>query len=120
PLLDAVLAVNGTQNTWVVDTLRGQIDPASSSVAVLGLTYTAGTSTLRRAASLEVIAALRAAGATVKAYDPRADFSELPGGVDFEVCERALDAVRDCDAAVILTPWPEFADLDLREIASAM
>ena len=30
-----------------------------------------------------------------------------------EMCDSALDALEGADAAVIVTEWPEFAELDL-------
>ena len=37
-----------------------------------------------------------------------------------EMCDTALDAVDDVDAAVIVTEWPEFGDLDLDEVKQRM
>lgn len=36
------------------------------------------------------------------------------------MCASALDAVEGADAAVIVTEWPEFADLDLGDVKSRM
>ena len=36
------------------------------------------------------------------------------------MCDSALDAVEGADAAVIVTEWPEFADLDLSEVRNRM
>ena len=63
---------------------------------------------------------LQAAGAHVRAYDPVAEGEarKLIRGVAFE--ESAMDAVEGADAVVLVTEWPEFAELDLREVAAAM
>ena len=52
----------------------------------------------------------------MRAYDPVAEerAGELLTGV--EMCDSALDAVEGADAAVIVTEWPEFAELDLSEV----
>ena len=49
------------------------------TVGIFGLTYKAGTSTLRRSASIEIIKDLISRGARVKVYDPKADLRELQG-----------------------------------------
>jgi UDPglucose 6-dehydrogenase len=119
-LLDAVLEVNRRQNGWVFATLSSTLDLAHATVGVLGLTYTPNTSTLRRSSSLEIIASLRSAGATVKAYDPEADLSELTSPPNFEVYDSPYDALVDCDALVIGTEWPEFKGLDFARLRSIM
>jgi UDPglucose 6-dehydrogenase len=86
--------------------LRGKI------IAVLGLTYKPGTSTLRRSLPLEITRLLIKKGARVKAYDPRADYSELETAAPFEVGESIDDVLRDSDLAMLLTEWPQFKDYD--------
>ncbi len=77
-LVDAVLEVNRRQTGWVVRPLRRIFgDLSDKTVAVLGLTYTVNTSTLRRSAAIEIIRDLAGDGAAVKAYDPKADRGEV-------------------------------------------
>jgi UDPglucose 6-dehydrogenase len=88
-------------------------------VAVLGLTFKAGTDDMREAASLELIPELQRRGATVRAFDPKgmgAARDLLPGVV---FCRDAYDAARGASAVVILTEWPLFRELDLARIAAA-
>jgi UDPglucose 6-dehydrogenase len=56
----------------------------------------------------------------VAAYDPVAEepARELLQAV--EMSASALDALDGADAAVLVTEWPEFAELDWREAASRM
>jgi UDPglucose 6-dehydrogenase len=65
-------------------------------------------------------ARLQADGAKVRAYDPiaEAEARKLMGGVEF--ADDALGAVSGADAVVIVTEWPEFADLDWKAAASRM
>ena len=89
------------------------------TVAVLGLTFKAGTDDMREAASLELIPELQRRGATVRAFDPKgmgAARDLLPGVV---FCRDAYDAARGASAVVILTEWPLFRELDLARIAAA-
>jgi UDPglucose 6-dehydrogenase len=75
---------------------------------------------MREASSLVLSSRLQAAGARVRVYDPvaEAEARKLIRGVAF--CSSAADAVEGADAVVLVTEWPEFAALDLAEVAAAM
>ena len=90
------------------------------NVGVLGLTYKAGTSTLRRSAALEIIAALTEQGAKVKAFDPKAAPEEVSRHPEFRFCGDAYAVAKGADALVIVTDWPEFKNLDFDSIKSVM
>lgn len=120
-LINAVLAVNERQNGVVVERLRrilGSFD--GRSVGVLGLTYKAGTSTLRRSAALEIIRAISAEGAVVKAYDPKADPEEVRLHDGFTLCDDAYAVAEGSDALLLVTNWPQFRELDFPRIRSLM
>jgi UDPglucose 6-dehydrogenase len=75
---------------------------------------------MREASSVVLAARLQAEGAIVCAYDPVAEdrASELLTGV--EMCDSALECVKGADAAVIVTEWPEFGEIDLAELKRRM
>jgi UDPglucose 6-dehydrogenase len=56
-------------------------------------------------------------GAEVSAWDPVAQPQDLPG---IEICETVLETVRDADAAVIVTEWPELKELASAEVRDGM
>jgi len=70
------------------------------------------TDDVREATSLVLAARLQGEGAQVRVYDPVAaeKAREMLGGA--QVCDSALEALDGADAAVLVTEWPEFADLD--------
>jgi UDPglucose 6-dehydrogenase len=120
-LIDGVLKVNEQQNKFVLRKLQKIYGSVSNlTLGVLGLTYKAGTSTLRRSAALEIIGDLIAGGATVKAYDPKADPDEVKSHREFEFCADPYTVARNSDALVIITDWPEFKELDFARIKSVM
>ena len=120
-LVDAVLKINERQNRQVVQRLQSFVGSLENlTIGVLGLTYKAGTSTLRRSSALEIIRELVARGAKVKAYDPHADLGEVKLHHDFEFCSDAYEVAKDSDGLVIVTEWPEFKDLDFPLIKSLM
>lgn len=93
---------------------------ADRTVAVLGVAFKADTDDVRDAPALAIIPQLQLAGITVQAYDPmgrRNAEGLLPGVVWFD---DAIEALRNADAAVILTEWSEFSRLRASEIAAAM
>jgi UDPglucose 6-dehydrogenase len=124
PLLSAVAQVNGRRRELVVERaahlLGGTV--RQRRIALLGLTFKPDTDDLRDAPSLDIARGLLAAGATVSAYDPmptaRARSSTLVPGL--EVFDHPLEALRGADAAVIVTEWREFLDLDWASIAPTM
>ena len=65
-------------------------------------------------------ARLQGEGATVAAYDPVAErrASELLPAV--ELCDSAAAALEGADAAILVTEWPEFAELDWASLAARM
>src|SRR6201999_4490972 len=85
-------------------------------LALLGLAFKANTDDMREASSLVLSARLQADGAEVSAYDPIAESEarKLMGGVRF--ADSALEAVQDADACVLVTEWPEFAELDWGQV----
>jgi UDPglucose 6-dehydrogenase len=120
-LLNAVVEVNELQKRRVVGKLRrhlGSLD--AKKVALLGLAFKPDTDDMRDAASLILAARLQGEGVEVRAYDPVAmnQAAELLPAVSMR--ESALDALDGADAAVLVTEWPEFAEIDWAEAAGRM
>jgi UDPglucose 6-dehydrogenase len=118
-LLSAVIEVNELQKRRVVQKLQRYLGRLRGrKVALLGLAFKAGTDDMREAPSIVLAARLLAEGAEVRAYDPVAQPGELLQGAI--VCGSALEAVEGADAAVIVTEWPEFANVIGAEYRDAM
>jgi UDPglucose 6-dehydrogenase len=120
-LLTAVIEVNELQKRRVISKLQKHLGSlVGREVAVLGLAFKPNTDDMREASSLVLAGRLQADGARVRAYDPVAEEAArgLMQGVEF--ADSALDAVDGADAMVLVTEWPEFAELDWNEVASRM
>ena len=114
-IIEAVVAVNDARKkamaAKVIAACGGSVK--GKTIGVLGLTFKPNTDDMRDAASLEILPALQAAGATVQAFDPEGMHEAkamLPG---VAMCDDAYAAMKGADALVILTEWNEFRALDL-------
>jgi UDPglucose 6-dehydrogenase len=119
-LLSAVIEVNELQKRRVIGKLKRHLGQqlAGKTVALLGLAFKPQTDDMREAPSIVLAARLLAEGADVRAWDPVADGTKLPKGVD--VVRSVADAVRGAHAAVIVTEWPELKELATGETRAAM
>ena len=120
-LLSAVIDVNELQKRRVVGKLKQHLgELAGRRVALLGLAFKANTDDMRDASSLVLAARLRGEGVEVSAYDPIAADRARELLPDVVVAESAAEALADADAAILVTEWPEFAELDWEELARRM
>jgi UDPglucose 6-dehydrogenase len=120
-LLNAVIEVNELQKRRVMAKLEKHLGSlVGCKVALLGLAFKPNTDDMREATSLVLSARLQAAGAKVSAYDPVAEEEarKLMPGLEF--ADDALSAVAGADAAVLVTEWDEFKELDFDAVAEAM
>ena len=118
-LLAAVIEVNELQKRRVIQKLQKHLGKLrGKKIALLGLAFKAGTDDMREAPSLVLASRLLAEGAEVRAWDPVARPGELIKGAVLH--ETVADAVRDADAAVIVTEWDELRGLASKEVLDAM
>ncbi len=120
-LLTSVIEVNELQKRRVVGKLEKHLGSLiGKRVALLGLAFKPDTDDMREASSLVLAARLQGEGAEVVAYDPVAAgrASELLGSV--EMAGSAIEALEGADAVVLVTEWPEFAELDWAAAAERM
>ncbi len=96
---------------------------AGKKICVLGITTKPETNEIKNSTSLVLIEELEKIGAKIVAYDPI--YSELnnckkkmPDKVKkINISDSIYNAVKECDAIVIATGWPEFRTMDLSKIA---
>ena len=121
-LLKSVAEINRERAQHFVETMRKALGPLDDKViAVLGLAFKPNTDDMREAKSVEVVALLHEAGATIKAYDPVATENArrlLPRGVTY--CASPYEAAEKADALALVTEWNEFKFLNLERLRSLM
>ena len=120
--LEAAIIANEEQFDRVTAKVAATIGGVLSGqcVAVWGVTFKAGTDDYRDSPAVAVIERMMVAGARVRAYDPTvASRSEaLPAGL--EICSDPVATCRDADGLVVLTEWPEFAEVDPEVVADVL
>ncbi len=95
-------------------------DVAGKTVAVLGLTFKPNTDDMRDAPALDIIPALQAAGARVRAFDPEGMAEARHLLTDVVFAQGPYECVDGADAVVIVTEWDQFRALDLKRVKAAL
>jgi len=119
-LMDAVWQINAQRAQIVSRRLSILGHLKNEQIGIWGLTYKAGTSTLRRAISLEIIRDLISQGARIKTFDPLANFSEVPNLPPMQICDDPYQAAQDSKALVLVTEWAGMEALNFRRVRDSM
>jgi len=132
PLMDAIWPSNVSQAEWLIDGLERAAGRVLTGlrVALLGLTFKAGTDDLRESPAIRIGQALLARGASVVAYDPlalaaglallEADAAPALAAGSAEGADDEVAACHGADAVVVATEWPQFRYLDWAAIGPSM
>jgi UDPglucose 6-dehydrogenase len=120
-LLTAVIEVNELQKRRVIRKLERHLGSlAGRRIALLGFAFKPNTDDMRGASSLVLAARLQGEGAIVSGYDPVAEAQARALLPAVEFAASAEEALDGADAAVLVTEWPEFAQLDWAGVARRM
>ena len=117
-IVDTVVEVNDARKKAmamrVINAMGGSVK--GKTIGVLGLAFKPNTDDMRDAPSLDIIPALQAAGARVKAYDPESmhEASKMLTEVDF--CDGPYHAIDGADAMVLITEWDQFRAMDFERV----
>ena len=122
-IVNEVVAYNDSRKRSMAQrvTAAADGDVSGKVVAILGLSFKPETDDMRDSPSLDIISALSEAGATIRAYDPKAMAeaqSMLPGETTFT--SSAVECLTGADIAVVITEWNEFRALTPVQYLDAM
>jgi UDPglucose 6-dehydrogenase len=120
-LLTAVIEVNELQKRRAIGKLQKHLGSlVGKEIALLGVAFKPNTDDIREATSLVLAGRLQSEGAHVRVYDPIA--SDKARGLlsGARVTESAVEALDGADAAVLVTEWPEFRELDWQDAIGRM
>jgi UDPglucose 6-dehydrogenase len=122
-MLQEVMNINAEQRSRFLRKVRSALwTLKGKKLAVLGLSFKGGTDDIRESPAIEIVKVLLKEGCEVNAYDPAATerAQEVLPKQGVKYAKSAYDAATGADALLILTDWPEFANLDLSRIKSAL
>src|SRR5579872_6902917 len=122
-IVKAAREMNRRQRERVVDKLLGELRILKGrTIGLLGLAFKPNTDDLREAPALDIARKLIERGARVKAHDPVAMevFKRQYPDLAVTLCDSAEDVLRDCDAAVLVTEWPQYREMDWEPLARLM
>ncbi|CCG07441.1 UDP-glucose dehydrogenase family protein [Pararhodospirillum photometricum] len=121
-IIETVVDINAKRKKAMADKiiqfLGGSV--AGRTLAILGLTFKPNTDDMRDSPSLDIIPALQAAGANVRAFDPEGMKEAAKHLANVEYADNAYACMDGADALVILTEWNEFRALDLARVRSLL
>jgi UDPglucose 6-dehydrogenase len=111
-ILEAVHKVNEHQKSYLVELIESFFgdDLSERTFGVWGLAFKPRTDDMREAPSIIILNALLERGATIRAFDPVAhETASEYFGDRITYCESNYDTLREADAMLLLTEWPEFS-----------
>ncbi len=114
-LLSEVKNINGEARERFIKKVQEELwIVKGKKLAVLGLAFKPDTDDCRESVAIEVVRRLVEMGARIRAYDPAGmETARAALGKTVAYARSPYDAARGADAALILTEWREFAELDL-------
>lgn len=121
-IVDAAAKANERRKLDMVSRIRKAVGGVLTGkrVALLGLAFKPNTDDIRESPSLALVSGLGKAGAHIRACDPKA--SEMVKRVcpHLDIAADAYAAASEADVLVVGTEWPEYQQLDYRQIYRAM
>lgn len=125
-ILHAVTDENDSMPGYIIEKATASADGSlvGKKVTVLGLSYKAGTSDVRRSPSVIIANLLvERAGAIVRVHDPIAMQDPKTAEIlveEITVIDDLHEAVQDSDVLFIATDWPQFTSLPASDYAQMM
>lgn len=122
-IVEAVVDINNQRKKAMADRIRDALGGSlqGKTVAILGLTFKPNTDDMRDSPTLDVIPALKAEGATVRAHDPEGtDEAKKHFGDDIMYCDGPYHAMEGADVAVIMTEWDAYRALDTERMKALL
>ncbi len=117
-IVEAVVDINDRRKKHMADRVISACGGSvkDRTIAVLGLTFKPNTDDMRDSPSLDIVPALQAAGAQIRAFDPAGMEEAKKLLKDVVYCDGPYHAMDGADAVVLITEWDEFRALDLKRV----
>jgi UDPglucose 6-dehydrogenase len=102
---------NKRQRERLVELLEKKMKLHGKRICILGLAFKPDSDDIREAPAIDIIKSLKAKGASVVAYDPKAIENMRVLFPDIHYAGSAAEAIAGADACLVLTEWDEFKQL---------
>jgi UDPglucose 6-dehydrogenase len=120
-LLQAVMDINAYQRRHVLLKLHELLDGLKGkTIALMGLAFKQNTDDMRDAPAITIGDYLNEHGAVVRGYDPVAMEAAKRVMPYLELCSDPYEMVKNADAVILMTPWNEFKQLDMKRIKDSL
>ncbi|HVJ54031.1 MAG TPA: UDP-glucose/GDP-mannose dehydrogenase family protein [Aliidongia sp.] len=121
-IIETVVEVNDERKLQMAERVEAACGGSvrGKKIGLLGLTFKPNTDDMRDSASIAVVPALQAKGATVRAFDPEGMHEATKVIETLDYATDTYDALKGADVLVILTEWNEFRSLDWERVAQQM
>jgi UDPglucose 6-dehydrogenase len=117
-LLPSIGRSNRAQSVRIATEVLAE-SPTPRRVAILGLTFKAGTDDLRESPAIRLVDTLRELGVRdIRVHDPM--IRELASHPFVEVCVDPYAAAGAADIVIVATEWPDYRTLDWTRMAGLM
>ncbi len=118
-IVSAWLGNSAHRRDWAAGVLRQEVLPAKENpvIAVWGLAYKENTHSVKNSPSLATLAQFP--DCRFQAHDPAVQVEDL-GYAHVSQFDTPIGALEGADALAILTPWPEYRDIEAGDIAQAL
>lgn len=122
-MLDAAININSNRATVLSEMAEEALGSLhGATIAVLGVAFKPFTDDVRESPAVRLIQHLQSRQSRIRVYDPVVGAASL--GASFNgsvtVCRQGQEALKDADAALIVTAWPEFTQWNWAALCDSM
>lgn len=117
-ILETVVEVNNAQKARMVRKIFDALgeDVEGKTLAVLGLTFKAGTDDMRDAPALSILPILMEKGIRVRAHDPVGMKNAKRLFPEVTFCDDGYEACEGADALCLMTDWDDYRSMNLKKV----
>ena len=121
-LVSEVVRINGNQRLRMINKLERLLGSLpEKKICALGVAFKAETDDIRESPAVDIIKILLQKGAHINLHDPQAlENAKKLFGNTVRYFEDMYQAMKDCDALIILTEWHAYRNLDLEKASSLL
>ena len=107
---------SNNRKNWIFNHLKKLVFKKikNPNICILGLTYKVNTNSTKNSTSIEIIKKLK--NITLSVYDPFAKYNNN----NITRYNSSIDAMKKSDVLIVMTPWPEFKKITIKELKNNM